>query len=119
MLAGIGSRTTCLNYPFAFVRLAAFILRPTGGATYSLGYIVKFDHGHYEAYSDQARSCKGKQVVNLGQSIILASKFCSFPGKIGKHHCHFSLIHWNRLSENQPRYAAPSFLSDKPRVNVN
>ncbi len=68
-----------------------------------LRYIVKFDHGYYEACSDQTCSCKGKQVINLGHSIILASKFCSFPGKIGKHQGHFSLIHWNLLSENQPR----------------
>ena len=82
--------------------LGAFEGGLTGGAAISLRYIVKFEHGYYEAYSDQTCSCKGKQVINLGQSIILASKFCSFPGKIGKHQGHFSLIHWNLLSENQP-----------------
>jgi len=83
--------------------LGAFEGGLTGGATILLRYIVKFEHGYYEAYSDQTCSCKGKQVINLGQFIILASKFCSFPGKIGKHQGHFSLIHWNLLSENQPR----------------
>ena len=83
------------------------LLNAPRSATISLRYIVKFDHGYYEAYSDQTCSCTGKQVINLGQSIILASKFCSFPGKIGKHHCHFSLIHWNLLSENQPRSWRP------------
>ena len=32
--------------------LAAFERGRTGGATFSLGYIVKFEHGYYEGYSD-------------------------------------------------------------------